>query len=302
MTQGGHVSTSVVTLLEQLGGVATRAQLLALADRAAVDRALEVGDVAVVARGRYALALVDRAPAAAHRVGGHLSHLSAALQHGWPVLLMPQVPQVTVPRYRRLSPERRRGVELRRATLEPDDVRDGATTPDRTLGDCLRHLPPREALAVADSALRSGYPHARLVRVAAELRGTGAPAARSVAALADGRAANPFESALRAICLEVPGLRVEPQVSLYGREFLGRPDLVDEHLRIVVEADSFAWHGDKASLEHDARRYNQLVAHGWLVLRFTYDDVVRRPAEVLAVLRAVVELRTRCSSACRSIA
>ncbi|GAA4669161.1 hypothetical protein [Nocardioides nanhaiensis] len=248
------MSVAVTSVLEQLGGVATRAQLLALTHRSAVDRAIDVGDVAVVARGRYVLARVDRAPAAAHRVGGHLSHLSAALHHGWSVLLVPPVPQVTVPRYRRLSPERRRDVELRWATLESDEVRDGATTPDRTLGDCLRHLPAREALAVADSALRSGYSHARLARVTAELRGTGAPAARSIAARADGRAANPFESALRAVCLEVAGLRVRPQVSLHGREFLGRPDLVDVHLRIVLEADSFTWHGDKASLEHDACR------------------------------------------------
>ena len=292
----------VTTVLEQLGGVATRAQLLALTDRSALDRALAAGDVVAVARGRYALAQLEQAAAAAHRVGGHLSHLSAALHHGWPVLLVPRAPHVSVPRRRRLAPERRHGVRLHWSDLPSDDVAGGVTSLDRTLVDCLRSLPRREALAVADSALRAGYPPAHLVRLADALRGPGAPAAREVARLADGRAANPFESALRAVCLEVPGLRVVPQVSLYGREFLGRPDLVDEELRIVLEADSFAWHGDRAALEHDARRYNQLVAHGWLVLRFTYDDVVRRPAEVAAVLRAVVELRTHCPFTCRASA
>ena len=292
----------MTAVLEQLGGVATRAQLLALTDRAAVDRALAAGDVVAVARGRYTLAHLDRAAAAAHRVGGHLSHVSAALHHGWPALLVPPLPQVSVPRRRRLTAERRHGVNLHWSDLPPDDVLDGVTSPDRTLVDCLRSLPRREALAIADSALREGYPAARLLRLADQMRGPGAPAAREVARWADGRAANPFESALRAVCLEVPGLRVTPQVSLYGREFLGRPDLVDQELRIVVEADSFAWHGDRAGLEHDARRYNQLVAHGWLVLRFTYDDVVRRPAEVAAVLRAVVELRTRCPLTCRASA
>ena len=54
--------------------------------------------------------------------------------------------------------------------------------------------------------------------------------------------------------IDVPGLDVRPQVPLFApAEFLGRPDLVDEDLRIVLEADPFEWHGDRAALRHDAR-------------------------------------------------
>ncbi len=125
-----------------------------------------------------------------------------------------------------------------------------------------------------------------------DLRGPGAARARRTAALADGRAANPFESALRAICLDVVGLDVEPQVTIRDPHLLGRPDLTDVRLKVVLEADSFEWHGDRAALHRDANRYNALVAAGWLVLRFSWEEVMFHPERVRAVLEAVVAART----------
>ena len=69
---------SVMESLERLGGVATRAALIAATDRIRVDRALEVGDIVVLARGRYALPGVDASRAAAHRLSGAVSWRSAA--------------------------------------------------------------------------------------------------------------------------------------------------------------------------------------------------------------------------------
>ena len=66
---------------------------------------------------------------------------------------------------------------------------------------------------------------------------------RKVVEHATPEAANPFESALRSIAIDVPGLAVRPQVSVRGPEFLGRPDLVDERPGVILEADSFSWHG-----------------------------------------------------------
>ena len=97
---------------------------------------------------------------------------------------------------------------------------------------------------------------------------------------------------LRWICHEVVGLTVRPQVPLYAADFLGRPDLVDTDLRLVIEADSFAWHGDRAALCRDARRYNAFAVHGWLVLRFTWEDVMHDPSYVRGVLQAAVHERT----------
>ena len=111
-----------------------------------------------------------------------------------------------------------------------------------------------------------------------------------MAAAASGEAANAFESALRAIALEVPGLEVEPQVTIRDGALSARADLVDRRLHLVLEADCFAWHGSRAALASDCRRYNRMVISGWLVLRFSYEDVMFHPDEVREVLVAAVAL------------
>ncbi len=178
--------------------------------------------------------------------------------------------------------------------LGTDDVEGLATTARKTLAMCGRLLPFGEALAVADSALRDGFPSSELLDLATTARGPGSARLRRVARLADGRAANPFESVLRAIALDVPGLDVEPQLRIRGSLGLDvRPDLVDVRLRIVLEADSFEWHGDRAALRRDARRYDLLVANGWVVLRFAYEDVMHDQDWVRRVLVSTVERTQR---------
>jgi very-short-patch-repair endonuclease len=199
---------------------------------------------------------------------------------------------VTVPKHRRVAATGRELALVHRTDLAADDLDGRRTSADRTLVDCLRTLPVPDALAVADSALRAGYAPARLHALARDLRGPGSSQARAVAAVADARAANPFESALRALCLDVDGLHVEPQVDIHDPGWLGRPDLVDRRLRIVLEADSFAWHGSAEALERDARRYNALVAAGWLVMRITWGDLMFRPHDVTRTVTAVVLRRT----------
>jgi very-short-patch-repair endonuclease len=186
-----------------------------------------------------------------------------------------------------------REVDLHRAELAPGDVEDGVTTPETTLAHCLRRLPFDEALAIADSALRAGLPRSVLIRIADEAKGPGSPQMRRVAQSASPAAANPFESALRAIALDVPGLSVEPQVTIREPDIVARPDLVDRELRIVMEADSYAWHGGRAQLSADARRYDLLVVNGWLVLRFSYEHVMTQPDFVRRVLVAAVALAER---------
>jgi very-short-patch-repair endonuclease len=99
---------------------------------------------------------------------------------------------------------------------------------------------------------------------------------------------------LRATALDVEGLSVRPQVRI-GQV---RPDLVDEELRIVLEADSFEWHGSRSALRRDARRYNLLIIDGWLVLRFAWEDVMFDQSYVRAVLVNVVARRTQVGCGC----
>lgn len=104
---------------------------------------------------------------------------------------------------------------------------------------------------------------------------------------ADGRAANPFESVLRAIASGVAGLSVVPQLWISG---IGQPDLVDERLRLVLEADSVEFHGRRIALRKDCERYNALVVEGWLVLRFAWEHVIHDPEYVRRVITGVVLL------------
>ena len=290
MTEPSPISP--VDRLRELGGIATRGTLLRSCDRAALDRAVRAGDVVRIARGRYALAVVDSARVAAARSGGVLCLTSAALHHGWAVKDVPDRPHVMVGRGARVD-RRDRGYHLHFGQLRVGDVEEGVTTADVTLGHCIRRLPFDEALAIADSALREGFPESSLSRIAEDASGPGSAQMRKVAAIASAKAANPFESVLRAIAVDVPGLAVDPQVIIRELGIVARPDLVDVRLRIVLEADSFEWHGGRSELSADARRYNLLVVNGWWVLRFAYEHVMLQPGYVRDTLVAMVALAER---------
>ena len=51
--------------------------------------------------------------------------------------------------------------------------------------------------------------------------------------------------------------------------------------RVAVEVDGWAWHSDVERFREDRRRQNALVLAGWTVLRFTWDDLMRRPETVV---------------------
>lgn len=121
------------------------------------------------------------------------------------------------------------------------------TSVETTLVSCLRVLPFPDALAVADSARRAGVEEIRLSELGELASGPGASQIRRVAREASALAANPFESMLRAIALDVPGLTPMPQVPIRDDDLVARPDLVDERLRIVMEANSFTWHGGRSA-------------------------------------------------------
>ena len=260
---------------------------------------MRAGEIVTVARGRYALPGASEARVAAHRLCGVLSHTSAAQEHGWAVAIPPEKPHVTVSKHRVLTAGQVGGVVVHRAELGVDDAVDGVTSRERTLVDCLRNGTEADALAVADSALRDGMPRAALHAVARDARGPGSVRVRRLANAADARAANGFESALRSIALTVAGLNVQPQVIIRaGRRLLGRPDLVDEKLGIILEADSFEWHGDRGALARDTRRYNAFTVNGWLVLRFAWEDVMFDQELVRATLEAAVQERTQSHCGC----
>lgn len=286
-----------------LGGQSTAA-LLTVTTGHHLRAAVRDGVVVRVRQGWYALAndtplSADHEVARAqlderHREAGRAltavrSHRSAAIGHGWPLWREPPIPELFVPRRRRPPRTRRVAALVRARDVTAAERGEGITTPLRAVLDCAADLPFDEALAVADSALRSRAVGVReLEEAAAVRRGPRARRIRRVGELADAGAANPFESALRSIALGVPGLRMRTQVVIAGGADVFRVDLADPALRLVVEGDSYEFHGAAAAFTRDCRRYNALVAAGWTVLRIPWADAMHHPTSVEVLLRRVV--------------
>lgn len=290
----------VVGAINRCGGISDAATLIRLTSRAQLDNATIRGLIVRDSRGRYALPTAEAGRRVANQLTAVMSHTSAAAHWGWEMKLVPPRPTVTVPRKRKVPASIRTEVDVFWRTLAAGRLACGqATPPLQTVIDCARWLPFDEALAIADSALRhrSVTPEQLLSAAISSNRGRGAPTVVRVLCAADARADNPFESALRAISLDVPGLRLVPQVEIRrkGRRVV-RPDLVDEGLRIVAEADSFEHHGSRKALAIDCARYDNLVADGWTVLRFAWEQVMYRPDWVRGCLSAVTRHRLAIAS------
>jgi very-short-patch-repair endonuclease len=269
---------------------------VAATSRPDVEAALAGGAVVRVARGRYALPAADEARRAAHAHHAVAVGLSAAAHWGWLLKWQPKKPQLVVPRGRKVPAPAQEQYDFAWRPLPDTDVVDGwVTSRMRTVLDCAATLPFDEALAVADSALASGkVKQGELLARCSTWPVRTRARVRRVVEAADRRAANPFESVLRAIAQEVDGLDVVPQHRIdVGGRFVGRVDLADQRLRIVVEADSFEFHGEPELMARDCKRYDELVVGGWLVLRFSWNQVMVKPEWVRTILEQAVALRRR---------
>jgi very-short-patch-repair endonuclease len=270
-------------VVRRLGGSATWDQILRYSTSHSVRRALSTGQLRRIAKGTYALPETPRVYQAAAAVRGLVSHSSAA-QHWLLESLTPAAStHVTVPRHARPRPAR--GVTLHFSDVDPRDDHNGVTSPLRTVLDCALTLPFADALSIADSALRRDLISPEELLQAAPARSrAGRKRVIRVAESADGRAANPFESGLRAIVLEAGLNGFEPQHLIRSPFIAARVDLGDPNLRIAIEADSFTYHGTRDALVRDCHRYNELNHGGWLVLRFAWEHVMFEPGWVSSIV------------------
>ncbi len=272
--RGAVLSPAQVVLAS--GGTAPYRRVAAACGRPALRRAVASGSVVPLGRGRYGLPGLDTDLATALGHGACLSHLSAAVHRGWGVLHRPSALHLAVPRGQK-HPDLP-GLRWSTTALDERERRAGTTSPVRTVVDCARTLPFASALAVADSALRSGdVGRAELCHVADRTRAPGIRKARRVVRLADERAANPFESALRAVVLQVGLTGFVPQLVVTGPGLFACVDLGDPDARVVLEADGYAVHGTRRAFAADLGRHDDLQAEGWVTRRFAFEHVLRRP-------------------------
>lgn len=280
------------------GPVVTVAALRSVLTAEGIRWAVRAGRLRRVRRGVYRITGAPgiggesvTAESVAVALGGVLSHLGSAVAHGLPLWRTPALVTVTVPVGSRVVAPA--GVRVVRRALRPDEIDGNRTALARTALDCAAELPAMEALAVLDSALRDGALTREELLAAADryrARREARARARWFAVLADPQAVNPLESAGRALALEA-GLAVQPQVWIGQGEVRGRADLVDRRRRIALEFDGHEHHSSRADWARDVRRTTSFTVDGWLVLRFTWDDLRRRPGWTRRTMRRARALR-----------
>lgn len=296
----GAAVDEVDLLLARQGGIARRRDLLrAGLTRRRLDRLVRDGRLRPLTPHLYTNVAQPTADehlrALALGVDGTVSHGDAALLWGIELASTPERRSLTVGRQR--SRVVRAGAVIRRSDLTPDErvLRAGVwvTSPLRTVLDLCRCLPLHEAVAAVDSALRGG--HVTVEELTAALcdlpAGVGRGRVARVLRLVDPQSGSVLESLCR-VLLHLAGLTPEATQLVVrtgvGRR-IGRVDFAWPSARLVVETDGFAFHADRASYRADRRRGNALVLAGWRVLRFSWEDVVLAPEQVVAAVRDALQ-------------
>jgi hypothetical protein len=168
------------------------------------------------------------------------------------------------------------------------------TTPARTAFDLGRGRDRIQASIAVDAML-----HRRVVtlpelhRVADAHPGwRGVMTFREVLRIAEPGAASPMETRLRLIIVDggLPRPIAQYRIS-DARSFVGQVDLAYPEPRVAIEYEG-DHHREKDTFRKDIVRFNRLQAAGWAALRFTADDVFKRPQKIVdEVRRAIAEAR-----------
>lgn len=227
--------------------------------------------------------------------GAVLAGRSAAWLFGTELLSRDAPVTVLLPTDVRLRPHPQLTV-LRSPVPDEDRTRFAGlpvTTALRTVFDLGRLGPRAEALVAVDALLRRRVVRLSALRDYAETRPgwPGAPLLREVLTLAEPLSESPMETRLRLLLLDagLGPLTAQHEVHAGGR-FLARVDLAWPALRLAVEYDG-DHHRERTQFRRDVARLNALRAAGWIVLRFTADDVLRRPEATIALVRQALAER-----------
>ena len=242
-----------------------------------------VGHAQLRPEGRWLAIVLATGPGAA------LSHRSAAALHG---IRESNALEVTTTRRVQV-----RGVLIHRATaLDAQDVttRHGVpvTTLARTLVDLAETLTAEQLGKLLRETDRIGRLNAAALQAALERTsgrgGAGRRALQAALTQHERHATSLTLSELEDAFLALLDAHALPR-PLTNHRILGmKVDAVWPAQRLAVELDGWAYHHDRAAFEEDRARSARLSVAGWTPVRFTHAQVVERPAQVVATLRALL--------------
>lgn len=172
------------------------------------------------------------------------------------------------------------------------------TTPERTICDLGLIFPETEVMRILRHAVATGMVDrsdvVRMrIRISQHGRNGAGVAGRCLDRLPE--LAEQTESGIEALFLELCEQHgVEPpqlQVPVMAAGRLRRVDFAYVAERIFVEIDGRASHGGLDQIAADGGRQNDLVAAGWLPIRFTSDQLRTQPESCIATVRRTRRLR-----------
>jgi hypothetical protein len=237
------------------------------------------------------LQVADREPRDGDRIvrvvlngpqGAVVGFETAAMVHRWELLRPPAKPALIVPA------GGRGGTSI---PIADDEICwrgvVPVSTPARTALDIACRGVTDDAVVAVDSALRSTMVcAAELNQLFAVSRPRGISAARRVLALSDPGSGSVPETQAR-LLFSAAGLpiSVTQLLVLVDGRIVARVDFGWPEAMLIVEIDGFGPHSGRTAFQHDRTRQNALVNAGWLVLRFTVEDIRLRPEMVVREIR-----------------
>lgn len=215
------------------------------------------------------------------------SHQSAAHLLAFPQLprLVPTVTVASHTTHRFPGVTVRRSDDLHRSHLTAVD-RVRVTNIPRTVFDLAGIQRSKEFAAMAEALIIAGLmKEAHLEQMVIGLARRGKPGSRTARDFLELRAggdpgATTLERKGRAI-LAAAGLPAPiPQYPIPwspGKRF----DDAYPEAKVALEWDSRAWHLQRDAMASDRRRDRQAALHGWVLLRYTWQEITEKPSEII---------------------
>ena len=226
-----------------------------------------------------------------------ISCVSAAQIYELPILMeeRPQKTHLSVAYNRGMHPSKLRRFDdvcIHREQLVSDEER---STHVASIGTVLERvlvcMPLKVSLPMLDAARNRGLYDVSTLTIPPT--GSRLPHLREALSLSSDRARSILETVAR---LQLIDMGLTPQVGVWI-EGVGEVDMIILGF-IIIEVDGWAFHSSKEQREKDLKRDRELLRRGYVVLRFTYDDVMNGdfarevPVSVTALRRLVPDTRT----------